>query len=105
MGPGLLEAIYVWCLAYELRSRGLKVEEEVSVPVTYKGVELPKKYRIDLLVEDEIVIEAKSVEALLPVHSAQIISHLNLTDNRLGFLVNFNVALLKDGFKRFVNDF
>ena len=105
MGPGLLESIYVWCLLYELRGRGLKVQEEVSIPLVYKGIELPKIFRIDLLVEDEIIIEAKAVEILLPVHEAQIISHLKLTENRLGFLVNFNVPLLKDGFKRFVNKF
>lgn len=105
MGPRLLESIYVWCLDYELRSRGLKVELEVPVPIIYKEVELSKKFKIDLLVEDEIVVEAKAVEILLPVHIAQIISHLKLTDNRLGLLVNFNVPLLKDGFKRFVNNF
>lgn len=105
MGPGLLESIYVWCLAYELKSRGLNVELEVPIPIIYRGVELNKKFKIDMLVEKEIIIEAKAVEIILPVHTAQIISHLKLSDKRLSFLVNFNVPLLKDGFKRFVNNF
>lgn len=105
MGPGLLESIYVWCLTYELKSRDLKIDLEVPVPIIYRGVELEKKYKIDILVENEIIIEAKAVEVILPVHTAQIISHLKLADKKLGFLVNFNVPLLKDGFKRFVNNF
>jgi len=105
MGPGLLESIYVACLCYELTKRGLKVFTEVPLPLYYKGVKLLKEFRIDLLVENEIIIEAKSVEVILPVHEAQIISHLKLCDKRLGFLVNFNVPLLKNGFKRFVNNF
>lgn len=105
MGPGLLESIYVWCLVYELRNRGLEVQTEIPIPLIYKGVELTKKFKLDILVEGEIILEAKSVEILLPVHIAQIISHLKLTDRRLGFLVNFNVPVLKDGFKRYVNNF
>jgi GxxExxY protein len=105
MGPGLLESIYVWCLVYELQTRGIKTLTEVPIPVIFKGVVLSKYFRIDVLVEDEIIMEIKSVEILLPVHIAQIISHLKLTDKRLGFLVNFNVPVLKDGFKRFVNNF
>lgn len=105
MGPGLLESIYEFCLVHELRLRGLKVSNQVLCPLTYKGVEISKEFRIDILVEDEIIIEVKSVETLLPVHEAQVISYLKLTGKKLGFLANFNVPLMKDGFKRFVNDF
>ena len=105
MGPGLLESVYQYCLAAELRSRKIKVEEQVYVPLFYKGIELKKDFRIDLLVENEIIIETKAVDVLHPVHEAQIISYLKLSDKRLGFLINFNVVLLKQGFRRFVNDF
>ncbi len=105
MGPGLLESIYVECLVYELMNRGLVVKTEVLIPLRYKEKELSKRFRIDVLVENEIIIEAKAIEIVLPVHEAQIISHLKLADKRLGFLVNFNVPLLINGFKRFVNNF
>ncbi len=105
MGPGLLESIYELCLMHELRPRGLKVRNQALFPLTYKGVEIAKDFRIDIFVEDEIIIEVKSVETLLPVHETQIISYLKLTGKKLGFLANFNVPLMKDGFKRFVNDF
>lgn len=105
MGPGLLESIYVECLVYELINRGLVVKTEVLIPLIYKEKELSKRFRIDVLIENEIIIEVKAVEILLPVHEAQIISHLKLADKRLGFLVNFNVPLLINGFKRFVNNF
>lgn len=105
MGPGLLESVYEFCLLKELELRGIYVENQVSVPLVYKGYDLSKDYRIDILVEKEIIIELKAVEAVLSVHEAQIISHLKLTDKRLGFLINFNVALLKNGFQRFVNQF
>jgi GxxExxY protein len=105
LGPGLLESTYQKCLLYELSSRGLKVTSEVSIPVVYKGVELDCGYRIDILVEDVIVLELKSVEKLLPVHSAQIITYLKLANKRLGFLLNFNVSLMKNGLNRFVNNY
>ena len=105
MGPGLLESIYVLCLVYELHKRGLQVMTEVSIPVSYKGIELSKDFRIDILVQNEIILEIKAVEILLPVHQAQLISYLKLADKCLGFLINFNVPVLKDGFKRFVNNF
>jgi len=105
MGPGLLESIYSICLAYELKKRGLFIQTEVVVPLNYQGIELSKDFRIDILVEHEIVLELKAVETLLPVHQAQIISYLKLADKRLGFLINFNVPVIKDGFKRFVNNF
>ena len=105
MGPGLLESVYELCLLKELRLRKIHVEHQVSVPLFYKGEDLNKDFRIDLLIENEIVVELKAVDCILPVHEAQIISYLKLTDKRLGFLINFNVPLLKDGFRRFVNDF
>lgn len=105
MGPGLLESVYVICLVYELQKRGLKAKTEVSIPLIYQGIVLSKDFRIDILVEDEIILELKAVEVLIPVHQAQIISYLKLADKRLGFLINFNVPLMKDGIKRFVNNF
>jgi len=105
MGPGLLESVYQQCLAKELSLRSIKLSTMVPIPLQYKGYILNKDYVIDILVEDEIILELKSVEAILPVHEAQIISYLKLADKRLGFLINFNVPLLKDGFRRFVNNF
>ena len=105
MGPGLLESIYELCLIRELEQRGIKATTQVSIPLLYKGAELSKDFRIDILVENEIVLEIKSVEVLLPVHEAQIISYLKLSGKKLGFLINFNVSLLKNGFKRFVHNF
>ena len=105
MGPGLLESVYEACLMKELEIRGVKAESQVRIPLVFKGYELDKDYRIDVLVEKEIIIEIKAVETMLPVHEAQIISYLKLADKRLGFLINFNVPLLKKGFKRFVNNF
>ena len=105
MGPGLLEAVYQHCLVREFELRGIKVETLVMVPLMYKGERLTKEYVIDMLVEDEIILELKAVEGLLPVHEAQLISYLKLANKRLGFLINFNMPLLKQGFRRFVNGF
>lgn len=105
MGPGLLESVYQYCLVNELRSRNVFVQEQVSVPLFYKNQILDKDFRLDLLVAEEIIIEIKAVEVILPVHEAQIISYLKLADKRLGFLINFNVPLLKSGFRRFVNNY
>lgn len=105
MGPGLLESVYELCLLKELQLRGINAENQVLVPLFYKGEQLNKDFRIDILVEKEIVIELKAVDILLPVHDAQIISYLKLTNKKLGFLINFNVPLLKEGFNRFVNNF
>ncbi len=105
MGPGLLEAVYQHCLMKELEMRGIEFEAMVMVPLVYKGHVLNKEYVIDILVSNEIIIELKAVEGILPVHEAQIISYLKLAKKRLGFLINFNVPLLKDGFRRFVNGF
>ena len=105
MGPGLLESVYQQCLAKELSLREIKSQSMIPVALQYKGYTLNKDYVIDILVDDEIIIELKAVEVILPVHEAQIISYLKLADKRLGFLINFNVPLLKDGFRRFVNNF
>ena len=105
MGPGLVEAIYQQCLSKELSLRDIKVRSMVPILLVYKGYPLNKDYVSDLLVEEEIILELKAVESILPVHEAQIISYLKLADKRLGFLINFNVTLLKNGFSRFVNNF
>jgi GxxExxY protein len=103
IGPGLLESVYKACLAAELRKRGFTVLREVKVPISYDGVELDEGFRIDLLVNDLVIVEVKAVEKMIPVFDAQILTHLRLTNKRLGFLVNFNVILIKDGIKRIVN--
>jgi GxxExxY protein len=103
LGPGLLESAYQACLAYELTSRGLRVQTQVPLPIKYRGVCVDAAYRIDLIVEDLVVIEIKAVERLLPIHEAQLLSYLKLSDKRLGLLVNFHVLRLKDGYKRIVN--
>ena len=105
MGPGLLESLYEYCLVKELQLRGIRVEYQVYLPLYYKGIKLDKDFKLDIIVENEIILELKAVEYLLPVHEAQIISYLKLADKKLGFLINFNVPLLKDGLKRFVNNF
>ena len=103
LGPGLLESTYQVCLAHELRKRGFTVECEVSLPVEYDGLRLDAGYRIDMLLEEEIVIENKSVQSLLPIHDAQLLTYLKLSGRRMGFLVNWNVPLIRDGIKRMVN--
>ena len=103
MGPGLLESVYHHCLLTELNTRGVNVQPMVIVPLHYRGRSLNKDYVIDVLVEGEIIVELKSVEGLLPIHDAQIISYLKLANKRLGLLINFNVPILKQGFKRFIN--
>lgn len=103
LGPGLLESVYENCLEIELKHRGIKTDRQVPVPLKYKNVDLEKEFYIDLLVEDKIIIEIKAVETLIPVFEAQLLSYLKLADKRLGFLVNFNVPLIKYGIRRFVN--
>jgi GxxExxY protein len=103
LGPGLLESAYEGCLLHELRKRGLRVEKQVALPVVYDGVQIDVGYRIDLLVEDLVIVELKSVEALAPIHEAQLLTYLKLSDKRLGLLINFNVLHVKDGVKRRVN--
>ena len=103
LGPGLLEKAYQVCLAYELRKRGLAVRREVLVRVQYDGVVLDVDYRIDLLVEECVVVETKTVAKIIPVHEAQLLSQLKLGDYRVGLLINFNVVRLKDGIVRKVH--
>lgn len=103
LGPGLLESAYVACLQYELLDAGFRSLTQVGLPVVYRGVKLDLRYRMDLVVENSVVVEVKSVDAISPVHQAQILSYLKLSGKSIGLLINFNVALLKDGLKRFVN--
>ena len=100
LGPGLLESVYEKILAYELRQRGLSVRTQVPVPIRYQDISFDEGFRLDLLVEDLLVVELKSVEKLLPVHSKQLITYLKLSGKRLGLLINFNTALIKDGIVR-----
>lgn len=102
LGPGLLESAYEHCLAYELESRGCVIARQIALPVVYEGVKLDAGYRLDLLVAGAVVIEIKSVEALAPIHQAQLLTYLKLSGCRLGFLMNFNVPLFKQGIKRMV---
>ncbi len=105
LGPGLLESVYEYALVKELQLRKIEVLYQVKVPLFYKGHDTGKEFFIDIFVEKEIIIEVKSADAIHPVHQAQLLSYLKLSDKRLGFLINFNVALLKDGFKRMVNNY
>lgn len=102
LGPGLLESAYQECLSYELITYGLQVEKEKALPVVYKEVKLDHGYRIDLLVENKVVIEIKTVEFLTDVHTAQILTYMKLGNYKLGLLLNFHVKLLKQGIKRFI---
>jgi len=103
LGPGLLESVYQAVLSYELQKRGLRVFQQVGLPVQYEEVKLDLGFRVDLIVGDKVVIEIKSVEALAPVHRKQLKTYLRLMDLRLGLLINFNVELIKDGIQRVVN--
>ena len=105
LGPGLLESAYQTCLAFELRQRGVKVEEQRPLPFVYKDVHLDCGYRMDLLVENEIVVEIKALEQFAPIHEAQLLLYLRLSGNRVGLLINFHVRVLKNGLKRIVNEF
>ena len=104
LGPGLLESVYQACLEYELERAGLKVRCEVPLPIRYGEVRIEAGYRLDMLVDDMVVIENKTVDRLLPIHAAQLLTYLKLSDRRLGFLLNWNVKLMKNGIKRFVNN-
>ncbi len=103
LGPGLLESAYQECLYYELRNNGLNVEKEKPMPIVYKEIKLDHGYRIDLLVENKVVVEIKTVDTLLDVHFAQLLTYLKLGNYKLGLLINFNVSLLKNGIKRIIN--
>jgi GxxExxY protein len=100
LGPGLLESVYRTCLAYELSSVGRNCESELPVPVQYKGIALECGFRMDLVVDGELVVELKAVDALLPVHSAQLLTYLKLSGCRTGLLINFNSKVLRDGIRR-----
>ncbi|MDQ8004842.1 MAG: GxxExxY protein [Pedobacter sp.] len=103
LGPGLLESAYEACLVFELIDFGLKVSSQVNLPLNYRGVQLECGYRIDILVEDKVIIEVKSVNELNNVHLAQTLTYLKLSDYKLGLLINFNVVRVKDGIKRIIN--
>ena len=105
LGPGLLESVYELSLFKELSSRKVKAQRQVPIPVLYKGENLNAEFKIDILVENEIVIELKAVEIILPVHRAQLLTYLRLSEKKLGYLINFNVPKLVDGFNRIVNNF
>ena len=100
LGPGLLESAYEECLCHELHLRGLHFERQISLPVEYKGIKLDCGYRIDVVVEDAVVLELKTVDRILPVHEAQLLTYLTLTGKKVGFIINFNVAMLTQGIVR-----
>ena len=102
LGPGLLESAYEACLSYELRKNGFEVRTQVELPVLYEGVRIDLGYRIDVLVNDLVIVELKCVEKIVPVHEAQIISYLRLSKKNVGLMINFHVRHLRDGIKRFV---
>ncbi len=103
-GPGLLENVYQAALIHELQKRGLRVSSERGIPVIYDEIELGIGFRADVIVENKVIVEIKSVESLAPVHGKILLTYLRLSDMRLGLLINFNVALIKDGIRRVVND-
>ncbi|OGU45053.1 MAG: GxxExxY protein [Ignavibacteria bacterium RIFCSPLOWO2_02_FULL_55_14] len=103
LGPGLLESVYEEVLVYELEKRGLSCDRQVTLPVKYESLELSLGFRVDVIIENSVILELKSVESLLPVHKKQLLTYLRLTNMRLGLLINFNVPLIKEGFSRVVN--
>lgn len=104
LGPGLLESVYEEVLAYEIIKRGLNVERQKGIPVVYDTIKMELGFRADIIVENKVILELKSIEAIAPVHSKQLLTYLKLTGMKLGLLVNFNEALIKDGIKRIVNN-
>ena len=105
LGPGLLESVYEVCMCKELLERQISFDRQLHLPVNYKGQELNADFRIDLLINENIIVELKAVETILPVHHAQILTYLKLADKRLGILINFNVPTIKKGIKRFINGY
>jgi GxxExxY protein len=103
LGPGLFESVYEKVLAYKLEKRGLRVRRQQPIPIVYDSLIFEEGFKADLLVEDKVIVELKSIEAIAPVHKKQLITHLRLADKRLGLLINFNVSLIKDGITRLVN--
>jgi len=104
IGPGVLESVYKTCMAHELRSRGLKALTEVALPVVYEGIRMDSGYRIDLFVEDMVIVELKCAEALLPIHKAQLLTYLRLANKPIGVLLNFNVLHMREGIRRILNN-
>jgi len=104
LGPGLLENAYETCLKHELEKRGLQAEQQVGLPIIYDGIKMDVGYRLDLLVEGCVIVELKAVDRLTPVHEAQLLSYLKFSGKKVGLLINFNVAQLKNGIKRMVNE-
>jgi len=104
LGPGLLESAYEHCLLYELHKQNIHAQSQVSLPIHYDGQTIEAGYRIDVLVENKLILELKATESLLPIHTAQLLSYLKMSDKSLGLLINFNVASLKNGIKRVVNN-
>jgi GxxExxY protein len=104
LGPGLLESAYQTCMQFELRQARLGIDVEKPLPVRYKGIELDCGYRLDVVVENAVILELKAIEALLPIHEAQLLTYLRLTGLKLGLLINFNVPLLRSGIRRIVNN-
>ena len=105
LGPGLLESAYEACLAFELAEQGLKIERQKPLPIVYRDVKLDCGYRLDILVEESVVIEIKVVDQIAPIHKAQLLSYLRLSECKVGLLINFNVKILKSGVSRMVNNF
>jgi GxxExxY protein len=103
LGPGLLESVYEACLIHELRLKNIKIKSQLSLPVMYKGIEVDSGFRLDILVEDCVIVEIKSSDIITPVHCAQLLTYLKLTNIRLGLLLNFNVVHLRNGIKRIIN--
>jgi len=103
LGPGLLESVYEVALSHEIEKRGLKAERQVAVPLEYDGIRFDKGFRADIFVEEEVIVELKAVEKVLPVHKKQVLTYLRLTNSRLGLLINFGAPLIKDGITRIVN--
>jgi len=105
LGPGLLESAYQECVCLELSKMGISFRREVALPLAYKGLKLDCSYRVDLLVEDSVIVELKAIEQVLPIHSSQLLTYLRAAHKQVGLLINFNVGVLKDGINRVVNDF
>jgi GxxExxY protein len=102
-GPGLLESVYETIMAYELQKRGLQVRRQQPIPVVHEGIRMDLGFRADLIVENKVVVEVKSIEAIAPVHKKQVLTYLRITNKKLGLLINFNVELIKNGISRIVN--
>ena len=103
LGPGLLESAYQACLAYELIERGRKVEQQKALPIVYKNIHLDAGYRLDLLIDDKVIVEIKSVDSIAPIHEAQLLSYLRLSKKKVGLIINFNVKVLRYGIRRLVD--